>query len=50
MMQLYTLLYNIQDKNDKALFAFEESLRLRDEEGVIDKEVSECLLYLAKVY
>lgn len=30
--------------------AFEESLKLRDDEGVMDKEVSECLLYLARSY
>ena len=29
---------------------FEENLRRKDDEGVVDQEVCECLLYLAKFY
>jgi len=35
---------------EKAVRCFEENLRRKDEEMIIDKELGECLLFLAKYY
>lgn len=35
---------------EKAIECFEENLRRKDEDVVVDKEVGECLLYLAIAY
>jgi anaphase-promoting complex subunit 8 len=34
----------------KAVSCFEENLRRKDEEQILDKELGECLLYLSKYY
>ncbi len=43
-------LYDAMGLETKAVNCFEENLRRKDEEGMIDKELGECLLYLAKYY
>jgi len=43
-------LYSIIGLENKAVSCFEESLRRKDEEQIIDKELGETLLYLAKYY
>jgi anaphase-promoting complex subunit 8 len=35
---------------DKAIEVYEDLLRIKDEQGVVDRDVSESLLYLAKQY
>lgn len=35
---------------NKAVSCFEENLRRKDEEQIVDKELGECLLYLAKYH
>lgn len=34
----------------KAVHAFESNLKRKDEEQIVDKEVGECLLYLANYF
>mgnify|MGYP003352066314 CR=1 FL=1 len=43
-------LYDLMGYEDKAVKCFEENLIRKGEEGTIDREQSECLLYLAKHY
>ena len=43
-------LYDLTGMKTKAKKCFEENLRRKDEELIIDKELGECLLYLAKFH
>ena len=43
-------LYSIIGLETKAISCFEENLRRKDEEQIVDKELGETLLYLAKYY
>ena len=43
-------LYSIIGLENKAVSCFEENLKRKDEEQIIDKELGETLLYLAKFY
>jgi len=41
-------LYDALGQQDKAVKCFEENLKRKDEEQIVDKEQGECLLYLTK--